>query len=233
MKKEAGQMGGEQGSPPGFMMRRWRPRRPLTTDQLLGIANYLTYGRIAIVPVVVLVMLGIHDDRLSRHAWNLFLSWSAMALFTVAQISDMVDGYYARKYGVISSFGKFIDPLADKLLSMSVLIMLIPLHRIAAWMVVLLIAREITITALRGIAATEGIEIAASDWGKKKTFVQAVAIGALLAHYPFWKINPQRLGTFLIWLTMVISVGSGVHYVWTFFRTVIDEQRKFKAEAKN
>lgn len=209
-----------------FMERRRRPRKPLTKDQLLGIANYLTYGRIAIVPVVVLLTMGINDLRADRLAWNLLLSWLAMAFFTVAMISDVIDGYYARKFGVISSFGKFIDPLADKLLSMSSLIMLIPLHRIAAWIVVVLIAREVTITALRGIAATEGIEIAASDWGKKKTFIQAVAIGSLLAHYPFWTINPQRLGTFLIWLTLVVSAGSGIHYVWVFFREVMSSHKK-------
>lgn len=206
------------------MERKWRPRRRLTPDQLLGIANYLTYGRIAMVPVVLILMAGINDFRPDRHAVNLLLSWLAMALFVIAQISDVVDGIYARKYGVVSSFGKFLDPLADKLMSMSILIMLIPLHRIAAWIVVILIAREVTITALRGIAATEGIEIAASDWGKKKTIIQSIALGALLAHYSFWKINPQTLGTYLMWATLLISTGSGVHYVWSFFREVMGEE---------
>src|SRR3989338_7877054 len=135
-----------------FMERRRRVRQPLTTDQLLGIANYLTYGRIALVPVVVLLMMGINDFSPHRIPSNNVLSWGSIACFTLAQLSDAVDGYYARKFGVVSAFGKFIDPLADKLLSMSVLIMLIPLNRIAAWMVVLLIAREVTVTALRGIA---------------------------------------------------------------------------------
>src|SRR5262245_34130136 len=119
-----------------FMERRWKPRRPLTTDQLLGIANYLTYGRIAVVPILVAVMAAIHPE--GDLGLNRALSWVAMALFTVAQISDVIDGYYARKYGVVSAFGKFIDPLADKLLSMSALVMLIPLQRIEAWFVVVL-----------------------------------------------------------------------------------------------
>lgn len=207
-----------------FMERKWKPRKRLTTDQLLGIANYLTYGRIAMVPVVLILMAGINDFRPDRHAINLLLSWMAMALFVIAQISDVVDGIYARKYGVVSSFGKFLDPLADKLMSMSIVIMLIPLHRIAAWIVVVLIAREVTITALRGIAATEGIVLSASDWGKRKTIIQSIALGALLAHYPFWKINPQTLGTYLIWATLLISTGSGVHYVWSFFRMVMKEE---------
>lgn len=208
-----------------FVERRWRPRRPLTRDQLLGIANYLTYGRIAIVPFMVLFMIGINDFDPERLGWNKFFSWMAMFFFTVAQISDVIDGHYARKYGVVSSFGKFVDPLADKLMSMSVLIMLIPLHRIAAWMVVLLIARDVTITALRSIAASEGIEISASDWGKKKTVMQAFALGALLVHYPFWGLNPRPVGLVLIWLTLVVSLGSGIHYVLTFFGEVLQKQK--------
>jgi CDP-diacylglycerol--glycerol-3-phosphate 3-phosphatidyltransferase len=210
-----------------FVERRWKPRRPLTTDQLLGIANYLTYGRIAIVPVVVFLLLWIQHLGSGPLALGLnkIFSWTAMAFFTIAQSSDAIDGYYARKYGVISSFGKFIDPLADKLLSMSALIMLIPLQRVQAWMVVLLMVRETTITALRGVAASEGLEISASDWGKKKTLIQAIAIGFLIVHYPFWKIDPHQIGMTLLWLTLIISVGSGMHYAWTFFREVRERQK--------
>lgn len=177
------------------------------------------------VPIVVLLMMGINDFNLERYSLNRLLSWLAMAFFTVAMISDVIDGFYARKYGVVSSFGKFIDPLADKLLSMSVLIMLIPLKRIASWMVVLLIAREVTVTALRSIAASEGIEISASDWGKKKTVIQAFALGALMIHYPSWGINPRAIGMVLIWLTLAISIGSGIHYVLTFFGEVLEKQK--------
>lgn len=211
-----------------FMERRRRVRRPLTKDQLLGIANYLTYGRIALVPVVVLLMLGINDFATTRHSLTISLSWLAAVCFTIAQVSDAVDGYYARKYGVVSSFGKFIDPLADKLLSMSVLIMLIPLKRIAAWVVVLLIAREVTVTALRGIAASEGIEIAASDWGKRKTLIQSFSLGALLIHYPFWGVHPRPVGMILLGMTLVISVGSGLHYVLTFFGEVLEKRGSSK-----
>ena len=209
-----------------FMERRRRVRRPLTKDQLLGIANYITYSRIAFVPVVVLLMMGINDFNPERYGWNRFLSWASMACFTIAQLSDVVDGYYARKYGVVSSFGKFLDPLADKLLSMSALIILISLHRISAWTVVLLIAREVTVTALRGIAATEGIEISASDWGKKKTLVQAFMIGALLIHYPFWGIQPHPIGMVLLGLTLIISIGSGIHYVTAFFSEILTKHQR-------
>lgn len=213
-------------SEPSFLERRWRPRKPLTTDQLLGIANYLTYARIAFVPVVVLLLMGVQPYRLDRHSLNVFLSWAAMSFFVVAQISDVVDGIYARKYGVSSSFGKFIDPLADKLLSTAALIMLVDLGRVAAWIAILLIAREITITGLRGVAASEGLEMAASDWGKKKTIILSIALGALMVHYPFWGIDPQRLGTVTLWLTLAVSMGSGAHYVWTFFKAVIVSPKK-------
>lgn len=209
------------------MVRR-RRRKPLTKDQLLGIANYLTYGRIAMVPFVVVVMMMIHDESPLK-AWMHFLSWLAMGLFAVAQISDVVDGYYARKYGVVSSFGKFIDPLADKLMSMSILIMLIPLQRIESWIVAVLIAREVSITALRSVAASEGIEIAASDWGKKKTLIQSFAMGALLIHYPFWGVNPHKVGTVLLWMTLVISLGSGLHYIVTFFGEVLSKSKSEKS----
>jgi CDP-diacylglycerol---glycerol-3-phosphate 3-phosphatidyltransferase len=211
---------------PSFLERRWRPRKPLTTDQLLGIANYLTYARIALVPIVVALLMGVQPYRLDRQSLNVFLSWTAMFFFVVAQISDVIDGYYARKYGVTSSFGKFIDPLADKLLSTAGLIMLVELGRVSAWVAILLIAREITITALRGVAASEGLVLAASDWGKKKTVILSVALGCLMVHYPFWGMDPQRIGMALLWLTLAVSMGSGAHYVWTFFRTVMAGQSK-------
>jgi CDP-diacylglycerol--glycerol-3-phosphate 3-phosphatidyltransferase len=211
---------------PSFLERRWRPRKPLTTDQMLGIANYLTYARIALVPVVVLLLMGVQPYRIDRHSLNVFLSWAAMIFFVIAQISDVIDGIYARKYGVTGSFGKFLDPLADKLLSTAALIMLVDLGRVAAWVAILLIAREITITGLRAMAASEGLEMAASDWGKKKTIILSIALGCLLVHYPFWGIDPQRLGTVILWVTLAVSMGSGVHYVWTFFRAVMEGSKK-------
>ncbi len=208
-----------------WMERRRSRRKPLTRDQLLGIANYLTYGRIAVIPIVLLLMKMMQNPlHLKR---NILLGWITMSLTTLAGISDVIDGYYARKYGVTSSFGKFLDPLADKLLTMSVLIMMIPLHRVAPWIVILLIARDVTITALRSMAAGEGIEIAASDWGKRKTLMQMIAIGFLLVHYPiFGLLNPHRIGMALLGMTLAISLGSGLHYVWAFFGEVLVRQKQ-------
>lgn len=207
------------------MERRTRTRKKLTKDQLLGVANFITYGRIILVPVIVLLLMGINDFDPRRLAVNKLYSWLAMIIFTVASLSDIVDGYYARKYQVISSFGKFLDPLADKLLSLPTLVMMIPLQRVAAWVVVVLLVREVTVTALRGVAAAEGIEIAASDWGKKKTLLLSFAIGALALHYSFFGLNAQRIGTTLLWLAVPVSLGSGLHYTYAFFSTVVARQK--------
>ncbi|MBI2082886.1 MAG: CDP-diacylglycerol--glycerol-3-phosphate 3-phosphatidyltransferase [Deltaproteobacteria bacterium] len=202
-----------------------RTRKPLTTDQLLGIANYLTYGRIAVVPIVLFLLSMIDDKNLGRQGMNYFLSWFCTSLTTAAGISDVIDGYYARRYGVVSSFGKFLDPLADKLLTMSVMIMMIPMGRLPAWIVIVLIARDVTITGLRSMAADEGLDLAASAWGKRKMAMHMVALGFLLVHYPTWGLDPHRIGIVLLWLTMLISLGSGFHYIWCFFGEVLVKQK--------
>lgn len=203
-----------------------RHRKPLTRDQLLGIANYLTYARIAIVPVVVVLLTLIDDQNRVRYGSNYFLSWLCMSLTTLAGLSDVVDGYYARRYGIVSSFGKFLDPLADKLLTMSVMVMMIPMARIEAWIVVVLIARDVTITALRSMAAGEGLDFSASSWGKKKMLIHMFALGFLLVHYPTWGLDPHRIGTVLLWITLLFSIGSGIHYVWGFFGEVLEKKRE-------
>lgn len=211
-----------------WMERGRRRRPPLTRDQLLGIANYLTYGRIVVVVIVVLLLLGIHDENPLLLKKNLLFSWISTILITIAGISDAVDGHYARKYGVISSFGKFLDPLADKLLSMSVLIMLVALDRIAVWIVILLVARDVTITALRSMAVAEGIEISASWLGKRKTLIQTIALGFLAVHYPipFLNLDPHVVGLSLIWVTLFVSLGSGFQYFWAFFSEILERKRK-------
>ncbi len=203
-----------------------RRRKPFTRDQLLGIANYLTYARIAVVPVVLLLMSWIDDSDTLSLSSNIALGWVSMILLTLAGFSDVVDGIYARRYGITSSFGKFLDPLADKLLTISVMVMLLKMGRIDVWFVVLLTARDVTITALRSMASAEGIEIAASGWGKKKTLMHMIALGFLQVHYPAIGLDPQRIGTILIWFTLAISLGSGLHYIWAFFSEVLEKKKQ-------
>ncbi len=206
--------------------RRERPRT-LTRKQMLGWANYLTYARIAVAPVMVALLYFIDPSR-DPSRWNVFFSWVAAILFAVTGITDIVDGYLARRRegSGTSSFGQFIDPLADKLVMAAVLIMLIPLGRLWAWIVILLISREIVVTAVRAMAAGEGIVIAASLWGKRKTAIEICGLTALLIHYPFWGVNPRTVGLVLIALTVIASIGSGAHYIWSFFSEILAREKQ-------
>lgn len=192
---------------------------------LLGPANYLTYGRIASIPIILVLMSLLSPAGVAPSRNDIIITWVMMALYIISSLTDAVDGYIARRYESTGSFGKFIDPLADKLVTSAILIMLIPMGRISAWIPIILISREIAITALRGMAISEEIVIAASQWGKRKSVIESFALGALLIYYPLWGVNFYLIGQVLIGLTIIISLGSGVHYIWNFFREVLERQK--------
>lgn len=182
-----------------------------------NIPNSITFARLIVAPVLLVLMLFLDyastDENLSR-----ILSFAAAMLFSVAMASDMVDGYYARKYKLTSTFGKFLDPLADKILFLTAMIMMIPLQRISGWIVAIFFIREVTITALRGIAVEEGIVIEASHWGKyKSAFVSAATVGILL-HYPFFGIEWRLVAWLFLWPALFLSIASGLHYTIGFFK---------------
>jgi CDP-diacylglycerol--glycerol-3-phosphate 3-phosphatidyltransferase len=170
--------------------------------------NLLTGARIAAVPVVVLLLL--FHGQLG--------SFLAAFLFLLAGATDFLDGFLARRHRLVSRFGKFMDPLADKLLVSAALIMLIPLGRVPAWMAFLIIGRELAVTGLRGLAATEGIILAPDRWGKTKTLLQMAALTALILHYPYLGVDFQKVGLGLLWLALIITLTSGVGYFLAFFR---------------
>ena len=153
--------------------------------------------------------------------------WAAF-IFTIAAITDFVDGWLARKWQVVTVLGKFLDPLADKLIVMVALFMLIPLDRVPAWAVFLILAREMVVTGLRSIASSEGIVIDASELGKYKTIYQMVAIPGLMLHYDFywffgveWSIfhvNAHNFGIFFFYIAFVLTLWSGIDYLQKFFR---------------
>jgi CDP-diacylglycerol--glycerol-3-phosphate 3-phosphatidyltransferase len=147
---------------------------------LLNLPNILTLARIAAIPLVVILLL--FDTRAT--------SFWAAAIFGAAAMTDWLDGWLARKWQVVTVLGKFLDPLADKLIVMAALIMLIPLGRVPAWAVFLILAREMVVTGLRSIASSEGIVISASDLGKYKTIFQMTAIPGLLLHYDYYYQRP-------------------------------------------
>jgi len=188
---------------------------------LLNLPNILTLARIACIPALVVLLL---FDTRSTSFW-------AAALFGLASITDWLDGWLARRWQVVTILGKFLDPLADKLIVMAALIMLIPLERVPAWAVFLILARELIVTGLRSIASSEGIVIAASDLGKYKTIFQMVAILGLLLHFDYywffghrWEIfhvNMQNFGTIFFYVALFMTLWSGLDYLLKFFRVIV------------
>jgi len=186
-----------------------------------NLPNILTLLRIAAIPVLVMLLLSP-----SREAGF----WAA-ALFAAASVTDWLDGYLARRMGIVTVFGKFLDPIADKLIVMAVLIMILPYGRVPAWMVLVILGREIIITGLRGLASTEGIVIPASKLGKYKTIFQIVAIIGLLLNYdyrwffavdnPYLIANMHHVGIFYLWIATIITIWSGLDYLIKFEKVIV------------
>jgi CDP-diacylglycerol---glycerol-3-phosphate 3-phosphatidyltransferase len=182
----------------------------------LNLPNALTLLRILAVPVVVVALLGEtpNGDTL------------AAAVFALAAATDGLDGYFARSRDAVTTFGKLMDPLADKLLIIGALVSLVSLNRLEAWVAMVIIAREVAVTILRTIAAERGLIIAASWLGKLKTVLQIGAIFALIA------TNPAPLGVdILVYVALAVTVISGVDYFFGLRRR-IEEQQKERAAAK-
>ena len=135
--------------------------------------------------------------------------WIALVIFIVASLTDLLDGHIARKYNLVTNFGKFMDPLADKLLVCSALICLVELGRLPAWMVVIIISREFIISGFRLVASDNGIVIAASYWGKFKTTFQMIMICLLIAEIEQIKI----LTIIVIWVALVLTIVSLADYI--------------------
>jgi CDP-diacylglycerol--glycerol-3-phosphate 3-phosphatidyltransferase len=194
---------------------RRRERRRSLRDDAFNLPNALTLGRIVVIPLVL--------ERLDRGGRRDCV-WAAL-LFAGAALTDLLDGYLARKRNQVSVIGKFLDPLADKLIVMATLVWLVPMGRIAGWVVVLLLAREISITALRSIAASEGMVIAAGSGGKAKTALQMIGILTLIIGYPYrfdfilfdlGVIDLVHVGRWLIYVSLFYSLASAAEYVKLF-----------------
>jgi len=170
----------------------------------VNLPNKITMFRIIMIPFFIIAMLVDFPGHQPL----------AVALFIIAAVSDSVDGHIARSRNLITDFGKFMDPLADKLLVCSAFICLVELHLIPSWVVIIIIAREFAITGLRTLAASDGIVIAASKWGKAKTMSQMIAIVALLLYnWPVCQVMPLNLfGTVMIYVALVLTLISGIDY---------------------
>jgi len=181
----------------------------------LNPANLLTLLRILVVPIVVL-LLYVPDGR----DVGFRRSVAATILFTLAMFTDMFDGYIARRYGMVTALGKLLDPLADKLLVCASMVMLIPPGRVPAWIVAIILAREIGVTALRGAASTEGLVIAASPLGKAKTILLSIGVGALILNYPVFGIDIHLLGMVFLVAGLVLTAWSGFDYFLRFLKEI-------------
>jgi len=175
-----------------------------------NLPNALTAGRVVAIPLIILLM----------SFPGALPSFLAAALFLGAGMTDLLDGFFARRQQVVSRVGKLMDPLADKLLVSAALIMLIPLQRAEAWVVFVIIGRELMVTGLRSLAASEGIILAADSWGKLKTILQMTAIFCLILHFPYVGIDFHQVGAILLYLALAVTLFSGGSYFFAFFRQV-------------
>lgn len=204
-----------------------------TKVPIWNIANYLTLARMAAIPAFIALMIMVEPET-RDHSWlalepaepqgnNLLYCLLAAGLFSLASITDYFDGYLARKYNLTTNLGKLLDPLADKLLVIGAMIMLVELNRLPGWMALLVVSREIGITALRGIASEQGVVIAASNLGKYKTATQMPALIGLIVYYkiPLFIIPPFNFfgaSMILFTIAVVLTVWSGADYFVKFWK---------------
>ena len=175
--------------------------------------NVLTMFRIACVPLLIWLLM--HTGPVA--------SAIATAVFFFATITDYFDGYIARNYNSVTVVGKFLDPMADKLLITAALIMLAGMDRfprVPAWMVVVLVSREIFVTGLRAVAATEGMVVGADELGKYKMSLQVIAIHGLMIHYTYFHVDCFHHGMFVLWIALVVTVWSGIEYYVKIMRAL-------------
>lgn len=173
--------------------------------------------RFLAIPILVLM---VDSDRV-------VVNLIGAVLFLVASLTDIVDGYIARKYNIVTNMGKILDPLADKLMVVIVLIMLIPMGRVPAWMVALIVFRETAVTSLRAIAAADGVVIAASPLGKFKNMFQVITTLFLIMHHRFtipitagssFTLDFHTSGILLMWIALFLTLWSGIDYFLRFYR---------------
>ncbi len=180
----------------------------------MNLPNKLTVIRAILIVPFVLLLLGGHNE------WGWFtaifggimeyVDYIALAIFIIASVTDFVDGFLARKYNLVTNFGKFMDPLADKLLVCSALICLVEMGRIPAWIVIIIIAREFIISGFRLIASDNGVVIAANYWGKFKTVFQMIMVCLMIGNIPAL----QLLTDIVMWISLALTVISLIDYVW-------------------
>jgi len=183
----------------------------LNHEQILSLPNGVTILRILAIPLILVLL-----SYMGR-GYQFFTA----LLFLGAAVTDTFDGYLARRRGMETTLGKFLDPLADKLLIVTTLIALIPAREIPAWMVIVIVGREIAITGLRGIAVTQDIIISASNLGKYKTVFEMTSIFFLILNGRYFSVSFHPIGMVFLWVALVVAVISGVDYFRKYLKSII------------
>jgi CDP-diacylglycerol--glycerol-3-phosphate 3-phosphatidyltransferase len=205
------------------------PRARGLKEDALNLPNLLTMLRIVMIPLVLSLLF---EGTPAMNFW-------AGCVYTAATITDALDGYLARKRGLVSVVGKFLDPLADKLLVMATLVLMVGMGRVPAWVVVVILARELSISMLRTIAISEGVVIAAGEGGKAKTALQMVAVLFLMLHHryfvDFWFfqswVDFNTAGLWLLYLSVVFAITSAGEYLKLFVDAIDAKDRRLKGGA--
>lgn len=192
----------------------------------MNIPNQITVSRVIMIPIFVIFML-------IDFGWGdvTFLGATIPAghlagaiIFILASVTDFIDGYYARKYNLVTNMGKFLDPLADKLLVAAALIILVDLGYAPAWVVIVILSREFAVTGLRAILAQGGEVVAAKQLGKIKMWTQIVAISALLLHNVFFEMFSIPFATVMLYVAMFFTIWSGWDYFYANRRVLLDSK---------
>lgn len=181
---------------------------------MFNLANNLTLLRIGAVPIIVVLLY-------FPGPWTTF---TAALVFTLAALTDILDGMVARRQNLITNMGKFLDPLADKLLVCATLVMLVRLDWVPAWVAIVIISRELIVTGLRAMAADKGMIIAADTYGKIKTILQLVALGPLVLHYPLLGMELTGIATVILYLAVIMTIFSGGNYLYNFYRNWLEQR---------
>jgi CDP-diacylglycerol--glycerol-3-phosphate 3-phosphatidyltransferase len=187
------------------------PRAPLSVqEELWNLPNSITMFRIGVVPILLLLPWALGPRSSAALAW----------FFIFAAVTDILDGWLARRGQQVTHIGKLLDPLADKLLASTALIMLVAVGRLdmwASWMVVVIVGRELAVTGLRGIASADGHVMPANWLGKVKALCQNIAIGALLFHYSTFGLPAHEIGVGTLFLATLLTLWSGYTYFASYF----------------
>jgi CDP-diacylglycerol---glycerol-3-phosphate 3-phosphatidyltransferase len=194
-------------------LKRSCDRLPIPEDKrdVFNLPNTITRLRIGVIPALFCLLFSPGPT----------MSIVIAILFIAAALTDLLDGYIARRFEIVTTMGKFLDPIADKLIVNTAMILMIPIGRIPAWIVAVIIIRDFAVDGIRNIAASEGMVIQASPLGKRKMLCQIFAVSALMIHYPFIGADAHAVGMVILFIALVLTGTSGIDYFLKFYRTGI------------